>query len=82
MKKPERTCAICRKKAEKGAFIRVVRLVDGQIQIDDTHKRDGRGMYICNTEECISKAIKTRAISRVFKKDVGNQIYDDLGGLL
>ena len=82
MNKPERTCMVCRTKTDRNNLIRVVRGVDGSISIDKTQKVNGRGMYICNTQECISKAIKTRAVSRAFKKDVGNQIYEDLGDLL
>ena len=79
---PERTCAVCRNKAEKDAFIRIVNQKNGEISIDDSYKKEGRGMYICRNKECISKAIKTRAVSRVFKRDVGNNIYEDLGNLL
>lgn len=82
MRKTERTCAVCRNKADRESFVRIVRLVDGQITIDNTYKLDGRGVYICKNQDCISRAIKTKAISRSFKKDVGNQIYDDLGELL
>lgn len=79
---PERTCMVCRTKAEKGAFIRIVKEKNGQISIDNTQKKDGRGMYICKTQQCISKAIKSRAVSRAFKCDGGNKIYEDLGDLL
>ena len=80
--KTERTCMACRNKAEKDAFIRVVKEPDGNICIDNTYKKNGRGMYICKNKECVGKAIKTRAVSRAFKCDVGNKIYEDLGGLL
>ena len=82
MNKPERTCMVCRKKTDRSTLIRVVKGTDGVISIDRTQKINGRGMYICSTQECITKAIKTKAVSRAFKKDVGNQIYEDLGGLL
>ena len=82
MNKPERTCMSCRQKADKESFIRIVKDKTGQICIDETHKKDGRGMYICNSYECISKAIKTKSVSRAFKCDAGNKIYEDLGGLL
>ena len=78
----ERTCMVCRTKAVKGNFVRVVKEPNGNISIDETYKINGRGMYICRNQECISKAIKTRAVSRAFKKDVGNEIYEKLGNLL
>ena len=78
---PERTCSVCRKKAEKGAFIRIVKEPDGKISIDNTYKKNGRGMYVCRNSDCISKAIKTRAVSRAFKCEVDNKIYEDLGDM-
>ena len=79
---PERTCSVCRTKAVKGEFVRVVKEPNGQISIDETYKKNGRGMYICKTKDCIAKAIKTKAVSRSFKKDVGLEIYEKLGNLL
>jgi len=78
----ERTCMVCRTKAVKNEFVRVVKEPNGKISIDQTYKINGRGMYVCKTQECISKAIKTKAVSRAFKKDVGSEIYEKLGKLL
>ena len=63
MKTPERTCFVCRNKAEKNHLIRVVKQKNGQITIDETYKINGRGMYICKNKDCIAKAIKTKAVS-------------------
>lgn len=79
---PERTCMVCRTKAVKGEFVRIVKEPNGQISIDETYKINGRGMYVCKKAECISKAVKTKAVNRAFKKDVGNEIYEKLGNLL
>ena len=80
--KLERTCMACRCKFEKGNLLRIVKEPNGKISIDESHKVNGRGMYICKNKECINKAIKSRAVSRAFKKDVGNEIYEQLGKLL
>lgn len=80
-KQPERMCSVCRVKADKTRLIRVVKLNSGEIIIDHTHKANGRGLYICNNETCIKKAIKTKALNRGFKKDVDPDIYDKLGEL-
>ena len=41
-------------------------------------KADGRGVYICNSEECLNKAIKNKKISRTFEMEVDNKIFEDL----
>ena len=82
MKSPERTCMACRNKSEKGDLIRIVKEKKGQISIDNTYKINGRGMYICKNKECIQKAIKTRAVSRAFRQEVPNSIYEKLEEML
>lgn len=77
-REPERMCAVCRCKAPKNKLIRLVKNKDGNISIDETHKMNGRGMYICASGECVNKAVKTRAINRSFKTNVENQIYEEL----
>jgi len=75
---PERMCAVCRKKGDKNSFIRVVKQKEGQIIIDASYKLNGRGVYICNNQDCVSKAIKSKAINRSFKTEIGAEIYEDL----
>lgn len=41
-------------------------------------KADGRGIYICNSEECLNKAIKNKRISRTFEMEISNEIYENL----
>ena len=41
-------------------------------------KADGRGIYICNSEECLNKAIKNKKISRTFEMEISNEIFENL----
>lgn len=75
---PERMCVACRKHGEKSDFVRVVRTKDGVICIDTTTKAEGRGAYICASEECIDLAEKKNAFSRAYKENVDKKIYDEL----
>ena len=77
-RQPERTCAACRNKAQKQNLIRVVKNKQNEILIDETHKMNGRGMYICANDDCINKAVKSRAINRSFKTNVDDSIYEEL----
>lgn len=76
--KPERSCIVCRSKGDKSNFIKVVKNKDGNIQIEKDKKLDGRGAYICKKEECIKKCIKTKALNRVFKTNVSENVYGDI----
>lgn len=74
-KKIERTCSVCRKKASKDEFIRVIKNKDGLVSIDYTMKADGRGAYICKSSECILSAKKKSAFERSFKTKISSDLY-------
>ena len=79
MKKvPMRQCIGCRNMVSKNDMIRVIKTAEGEIMIDATGKKNGRGAYICNSKECLSKAIKTRSLERSLKTSIPAEIYDSL----
>ncbi len=56
---PERKCVGCNERKPKNELIRVVRVADsGNIEIDRTGKKNGRGAYICPSAVCLKKAKK------------------------
>lgn len=55
---PQRTCVGCREVLAKRALTRVVRLPDGEVILDQTGKRAGRGAYVHNQRSCWQKALK------------------------
>ena len=76
--KPERTCIVCRKKGDKLNFVKIVKNKDGSIAVEKDKKLDGRGAYICKNDECLKKCEKTKALNRVFKTNIPQNIYGDL----
>jgi uncharacterized protein len=79
MKKvPLRQCTGCNEMKSKKDMIRVVKTPEGQIIIDATGKKNGRGAYICCSVECLSKSIKTKALERSFKTKIPTQVYEEL----
>lgn len=72
-----RTCIACRNKENKYSMIRVVKLDSGFV-IDKTNKANGRGVYICKCNDCISKVIKKKILNKIFHCDVNNEIYKEL----
>ena len=64
MKKiPMRTCVMCRQQKDKRELMRIVRTPEGKVVFDPTGKANGRGAYICGSEECLGsiKNIKKTA---------------------
>ena len=68
MKKvPMRMCVACRQMQPKRELLRVVRTPEGEVVIDATGRRNGRGAYLCRNVECFRKAVKTRALERALE---------------
>ena len=75
---PERMCIGCSEMKPKRELIRVVRNAQGEISLDDTGKKPGRGAYICRNAECMKKARKAHRLERAFSCAVSDEIYDGL----
>lgn len=76
---PIRTCIVCRTKGEKQNFIKISKTKDGTFHIN---KNIGRGAYICNSCECIKKAIDKKMLNKAFKKEVSADTYKLLSEVL
>lgn len=75
---PQRMCVGCQQMKNKKELLRVVRTPDGEVVIDATGKRAGRGAYICGTEDCFLKAYKEKRLERALKQAISSQIYEKL----
>ncbi len=75
---PKRTCIGCKEIKIKKELIRIVKNKEGEISVDKTGKANGRGAYICDSIECLEKAIKTKALERNFETQISGEIYDEL----
>lgn len=75
---PQRTCMGCNSKKDKKDLIRIVKNKNNEISIDKTGKQDGRGAYICNDEQCLEKAIKTKRIERTLGIKISEEVYSNL----
>ena len=76
---PVRECILCHEKYEKSELLRIVKNERG-IGLDETHKKDGRGAYICSKCRSSENLLKKRVLDRAFKQKVADEIYDLLKG--
>lgn len=74
-KAPMRTCSGCGQQKDKREFIRVVRSPQGEISLDSTGKKAGRGAYLCKDTECLKKARKARRLERSFSCQIPDDVY-------
>ena len=45
---PRRTCVICRCKRPKNELLRLVKMPEGNVELDRSGRLNGRGAYICS----------------------------------
>ena len=75
---PERRCTGCNQTKPKTELIRVVRSPEGELSVDISGKKSGRGAYICNSRACFAKARKSKRIESSLKCSISEEIYDQL----
>ena len=73
---PMRQCLGCNEHKPKIELLRVLRTPEGEILLDFTGKKSGRGAYICKNPACLQKARKSRRIDRNLDCQVPDEVYD------
>ena len=75
---PERKCMGCGEKFPKKELLRVVRAPEGEVSVDETGKKNGRGVYICKRAECFKKVRKGDKLSKSLEVKVPDELYDKI----
>ena len=73
-----RRCVGCQEMKSKKEMIRVIRTQEGEFSLDATGKKNGRGVYICPSAECLRKAVRNKGLERSFKQPIPAQVYEAL----
>ena len=60
----------------KKELVRIVKSPEGEISLDLTGKKNGRGAYICRSCECFEKARKARRLEKTFSCRIDESIYE------
>ncbi len=75
-KTPMRMCLGCGEMKPKKELIRCVRSPEGEVSLDFTGKKSGRGAYICRSAECLEKARKARRFEKSFSCKIEDSVYE------
>lgn len=79
---PMRQCLGCNEHKPKREMLRVLRTPEGEILLDLTGKKSGRGAYICPKASCLKKARKTKRIDRELAVTIDEAVYDEMERVL
>ena len=72
---PMRMCLGCGEMKPKRELIRAVKTPEGDVLLDLTGKKSGRGAYICRSLECFKKAKKARRFEKAFSMQIDDVVY-------
>lgn len=81
-KVPMRKCVATGEMRPKKELVRIVRSKEGEVSIDLTGKKSGRGAYLSKDKEAIQLAKKRNILSKQLETQVDDAIYDELNDLI
>lgn len=75
---PMRQCVGCGEMKSKREMMRVIKTAEGEILLDTTGRKNGRGAYLCFSGECLKQARKNHGLERSFKMSISPEVYERL----
>jgi uncharacterized protein len=81
-KVPMRKCVATGEMKPKKELVRIVRSKEGEVSIDLTGKKSGRGAYVSKDREAVELAKKKNTLSNHLQVKIENELYDELFELI
>ncbi len=70
---PQRTCLGCKVVRPKKELLRILRTPNGEIVVDLTGKKSGRGAYTCPNLECLEMVFKGSLLAKALEIELTNE---------
>ena len=75
---PMRMCVGCRQMKPKRELLRAVRSPEGEVSLDTTGRKPGRGAYCCFDADCLKKALKQGQLDRQLEVRLNDEVNAQL----
>ena len=75
---PQRTCLGCKAVKSKKELIRMVRTPEGEVLVDPTGKKSGRGVYTCPNINCLEASFKGALLDKALEITITSEMKDSL----
>ena len=79
---PLRTCVVTKESLPKQELIRIVRTPEGNIEVDDTGKINGRGAYIKKDLTVLEQARKSKILEKRLECPIEDSVYEEIKNYL
>ncbi len=70
---PLRSCAACGQRLPKRELVRIVRTLEGKVEVDPTGKKAGRGTYLCPGEDCWKQGLRKSRLEQALRSPLLEQ---------
>jgi uncharacterized protein len=77
-KVPMRKCVATGEMKPKKELVRIVRSKEGEVSIDLTGKKSGRGAYLSKDKEAVLLAKKKNTLSNHLEVSISESLYEEL----
>lgn len=75
---PLRKCVVTQEMVAKQSLLRIVKTKEGEVFVDPTGKKNGRGAYISKQLDVVDKARQTKVLEKHLEIPIPDEIYDEL----
>ncbi|MBG9548150.1 RNase P modulator RnpM [Cytobacillus firmus] len=81
-KVPLRKCVATGEMRPKKELVRIVRSKEGEVSVDPTGKKSGRGVYLSKEKEAVLLAKKKNILANHLEVSIDDAIYEELLDLI
>ncbi|WP_182199195.1 RNase P modulator RnpM [Paraliobacillus salinarum] len=75
---PLRKCIVTQEMKPKQSLVRIVRTKEGDVFVDPSGKKNGRGTYISKDKDVVEQARKAKVLDRQLQTTIDDTIYEQL----
>lgn len=75
---PLRKCVVTKEMKPKKELIRVVRNKEGEVFVDESGKKNGRGAYLSRSLEVVESARDSKVLDRHLNVKIDGSLYEQL----
>ena len=79
---PLRTCVVSKENLPKSELLRIVRTPDGDIEVDETGKLNGRGAYIKKDLSVLESLQKSKLLEKKLECKIEDSVYEQIKNII
>ena len=79
---PLRTCIVTKENLPKSELLRIVRTPDGDIEVDETGKLNGRGAYIKKDLGVLESLQRSKLLEKKLECNIEDSVYEQIKNII